>query len=168
MGKVVKIELRKPLVSDAKRFYEILNHPEFHYFPVRPVSIKVEKEFLRGMKERAKKGFEHHFAIIANGKNIGAAGFSVIERFPNRCAVGYFIDRKYWGKGIATKVVGMLEDHIVEKTDVVRIEIAMAKDNIGSRRVAIKSGYKKEGLMRKYLKIGDKCHDSYMYAKIVK
>lgn len=26
----MRIELRKPLLSDAKRYFEILNHPEFY------------------------------------------------------------------------------------------------------------------------------------------
>ena len=141
----MKIELRKPLVSDAKRFYEMLNHPEFHYFAVKPESIKAEKEFLRALKERMKKGGEQHFVIIVRGKHVGCAGFTVVGRYPNRCVLGYFIDRAYWNKGIATKVVGMLEKRIAENKDVMRIEIVMAKGNVGSRRVAIKSGYKKEG-----------------------
>ncbi len=115
-----------------------------------------------------KKGTEHSFAVIANGKHIGGAGIKMNQEFPYRCEVGYFIDREYWNKGIATKVVKLLEEYIAENMEVVRIEIAMAKDNIGSCQVAIKAGYKKEGLMRKYLKIGDRYHDSCLYAKIVK
>ena len=164
----MKIGLRKPLISDAKRFYEILNHPDFIYFPVKPVSIKAEKEFIRGMKDRNKKGPGINFVVTANGKHIGGAGIKVNSAFPYRCEIGYFIDYKYWNKGITTKVVRMLEQYIAEKLDVVRIEIHTAKGNIGCQRVAIKSGYKKEGLMRKALKVGDKFHDCYLYAKIVK
>lgn len=32
----------------------------------------------------------------------------------------------------------------------------------------VKSGYKKEGLLKKYLKVGDKFHDCHIYAKVVK
>jgi len=164
----VKIELRKPLISDAKRYFEILSHPDFYFFPAKPTNIEAEKNFIRGIKARIKNGTEHSFAVIVNGKHIGGAGINMIKMFPYRCEIGYFVDHKYWGRGIATKVVGLLEKFIVENMDVVRIEIAMAKENIGSRRVAIKSGYKKEGLMKKHLKIGEKFHDSYLYAKIVK
>ena len=57
----MKIELRKPLLSDAKRYYEMLNHPEFYYFPAKPASIKEEREFLRGLKNRMKNGSEYSF-----------------------------------------------------------------------------------------------------------
>ena len=164
----MKVELRKPLISDAKRFYEILNHPEFHYWPIKPASIEAEKKFLRGVKERMEKGTEYTFAVIANGKHVGGTGFGVNPMYPYKCEVGYFIDHEYWNKGIATKAVELLEEYIVENMDIVRIKIVMAKDNVGCQKVAIKSGYIKEGLMKKYLKVGDKYHDCYLYAKIVK
>lgn len=146
----------------------MLNHPEFRYIPAKPKSIEEEKAFLRGAKERMKNRTEYTFAVTANGKHIGGAGFRINLAFPHKCEIGYFVDRKYWGKGIATKIVGLLEKYIAENLNIVRIEIPMAKENISSRKVAIKAGYKKEGLMRKYVKIGDRYHDSYLYAKIVK
>lgn len=164
----MKIELRKPLLSDAKRYFEILNHPEFYFFPAKPASIKDEREFLRGLKKRIAKGTEYSFAVVVNGEHVGGAGINMREAFPYRCEIGYFIARKYWGKGIATKVVGLIEEFIAENLDVVRVTINMAKENVSSRKVAIKSGYKNEGLMKKYLKIGDKYHDCHLYAKILK
>lgn len=164
----MKIKLRKPLISDAKRFFEILNHPEFYYFPAKPATIKEEVEFLRERKEQVRKGLQHTFSIMTNGKVIGGANISPDSKGPYRCEIGYFIDRKYWGKGIATKVVAMLEEYIAENLDITRVEIVMVTKNIGSRRVAIKSGYKKEGLMRKCQKVGDKFFDCHLYAKILK
>ena len=163
----MKIQLRKPLLSDAKRYFEILNHPEFYYFPAKPASIKAERDFLRGIKKRIAEGSEYSFAVMLNGKHVGGAGINMREGLPYKCEIGYFIAREHWGKGIATEAVRLLEEFVAENLDVVRIAIHMAKENTGSQKVAIKSGYKKEGLMKKYLKIGDKLHDCYLYAKIV-
>ncbi len=164
----MKVKLRKMLISDAKRFLEILSHPEFEYFPAKPATIKQEKEFLREIKKLRKEGEKYTFAIIADAKNVGGAGITINKQFPYRCAIGYFIDRKFWNKGIATKAVKLLEDFVAKNLDMVRIEIVTAKKNIASQSVAIKSGYKKEGLLKKYLKVGDKFHDCYIYAKVMK
>lgn len=164
----MKVKFRKMLISDAKRFFEILSHPEFEYFPAKPATIKQEKEFLRELKKSRKEGAKYAFAIIADAKNVGGAGITINKQFPYRCAIGYFIDRKFWNKGIATKAVKLLEDFIAKNLDMVRIEIVTAKKNVASQIVAIKSGYKKEGLLKKYLKVGDKFHDCYIYAKVVK
>ena len=164
----MKIQLRKPVLSDAKRYLEILSHSEFYYFPAKPKTVKDEKDFLRKSRKLEKDGAQYNFAVMANGRHVGGAGIKINQQYPYVCEIGYFVDRKYWNKGISTKAVGLLEKFITKKQDIVRIEIFMAKENIGSRKVAIKSGYKKEGLMKKRLKIGDKFHDCWLYAKIMK
>jgi ribosomal-protein-alanine N-acetyltransferase len=164
----MKIELREPLISDAKRYFEILSHPEFYYFPAKPATLKEEKEFLRKSKSSRKNGAQYNFAIIANGKHVGGAGIKINQQYPYLCEIGYFVDRKYWNKGISTKTVELLEKFIVEKLNIVRIEIITAKENVACQRVAVKSGYKKEGLLKKRLKIGNKFHDCYLFAKILK
>lgn len=165
----MKIKLRKPLIADAKRYLEILSHPEFTYFPPKPKSLKEEQDHLRKMKAAQNKGNQYDFAILVNNKHIGGAGIKINQQFPHICEIGYFLDYCYWNKGIATQTVRLLETFIDQSLpDIVRIEIVPARKNIGSCKVAIKSGYKKEGLMRKYLKIGNVYHDSYRFAKILK
>ena len=164
----MKVQLRKVLISDARRFMEILSHPEFTYFPAKPATLKEEKDFLRKANTLRKEGHLYNFAVLANGKHVGGAGIRINEQFPHIGVIGYFIDRNYWNKGIATKAVELLEEFIAENLDIVRLEITAAKKNLASRQIAIKSGYKKEGVMKKYLKIGDTYHDCLLYAKILK
>jgi len=148
---------------------EILSHPEFTYFPAKPATLEEEKGFLRKSKKLRKDGVLYDFAIIANRKHVGAAGIRIIEQHPYICNVGYFVDRAYWNKGLATQAVQLLETYINKQMpDIVRIEIITAKGNIPSQKVAVKCGYKKEGTMKKYLKVGDVYHDCYLFAKIVK
>ena len=164
----MNIELRKPRISDAKRYLEILSHPEFTYFSAKPATLKEEQGFLRMTKTLRKEGSQYDFAIMVNGNNVGAAGIKIKQQFPYICEIGYFIDRKYWNKGIATKAVQLLEEFIAANLEIVRIEITSAKKNVGSCKVAVKSGYKKEGLMKKFLKVGEVYYDCHLYAKILK
>ena len=164
----MKVKLREMRLSDAERFFEILSHPDFEYFPAKPATVNQEKKFLREAKKLRKEGVNYPFSVIAYGKHIGAAGITINRQSPYRCAIGYFIDRKFWNRGIAAKAVKLLEEFIAKNLDIVRIEIVTAKKNTASQSVAIKSGYKKEGLLKKYLKVGDKFHDCYIYSKILK
>lgn len=163
----MKIELRKPLLSDAKRFYEILDHPEFCYSPAKPNSVEDEKEFLRGAIRRMKGKEEYYFSILADGEHVGGASIEFAGTLDHVCEIGYFVAREHWDKGIASETVKLLEKFIADNLDVVRIEITTAKENVASRKVAVKSGYKKEGLMKKYLKVCEKYYDCYLYAKIL-
>lgn len=49
------ISIRYQQVGDAKRFFEILNNPNFLYFPAKPKTIEAEKEFLRKNAATAKR-----------------------------------------------------------------------------------------------------------------
>ena len=42
-----KVELRTQRVSDAKRFFEILNNPNFEFLSVCPESIEKEKDKIK-------------------------------------------------------------------------------------------------------------------------
>ncbi len=50
-----KVELRDQRVSDAKRYFEILNNPNFKYFKICPKDIEAERNFLRQNSEKRKK-----------------------------------------------------------------------------------------------------------------
>ena len=58
-----KIELRNQRVSDAKRFFEILNNPNFKYFHVCPKDLEAEKEFLRQNPKKRKNNLEYIFQV---------------------------------------------------------------------------------------------------------
>ena len=79
----------------------------------------------------------------------------------------YWIDRKYWGKGIATCALKELEEFIFSNLSLRRIEIRAAKENIASQKIALKCGYKKEGLLRQMLYVENRWHDCFLYSKIV-
>jgi RimJ/RimL family protein N-acetyltransferase len=164
----MKVKLRKLLVSDAGRCWEIIRHLDLSYLPVEVPTLKEVKEAIRASQKLRKEGMRFEFAITANGKHIGCINVVVDEQKPHIGRVGAYVDRKYWGRGICTRAIGLLEEFIVENMDVIRIEMIMAREQVASQKVVIKSGYKKEGLMKKFMKIGDSLHDCYLYAKIVK
>lgn len=162
-----KIQIRNQRISDAKRFYEILNNPNFIFFRVEPKSIEEEIKFLRQNAEKRRKNISHNYSILYANKLIGGCGISINQHRKYIGEIGYFIDEKYWGKGIATRAVKLLEKIGFNKLGLKRIEILMDIKNVASRRVAIKCGYKKEGIMKKAVKNRGKLRDVYLYAKVV-
>ena len=164
----MKIELREPRIADAKRYLEILSHPDFTYFPAKPATLKEEQDFLRMIQSLRRQGRQYDFAVLADGQHVGGAGVRIKERFTHIGVIGYFIDRDYWNKGIATTVVELLEGFIATRLNLTRLEIDAATKNIPSCKVAVKCGYRKEGVMRKYLKVGSVYHDCCLYAKLLK
>lgn len=161
-----KISIRYQQVGDAKRFVEILNSPNFLYFPAKPKTIKAEKEFLRKNAALRKSGEQLNYSILLNGKVVGATGIHIEPRRNYSGEIGYFIDESYWGRGIAGEAVRQLEEIAFNELGIVRIEINMLKKNKASERVAIKCGYRKEGIGRKKLMLNGEYLDCYVYSKV--
>ncbi|GAI10613.1 unnamed protein product, partial [marine sediment metagenome] len=80
--------------------------------------------------------------------------------------IGYFVDQVCWGKGIATQAVKKLERIGFDELNLERIEIFTDIRHKASEKVAIKCGYKKEGVMRKAIKTGKSYYDAFLYAKV--
>jgi len=55
--------------------------------------------------------------------------------------VGYWIGREHWGRGYATRALGLLVDEIPDRP----IHASIADSNIGSRRVLEKCGFVRVG-----------------------
>lgn len=161
-----KIELRYQRVSDAKRFFEILNNPNFKYFPAKPKDLSSEVEHLRKNADKIKNNQEYNYTILYERKLIGGCGIKIDSHREYIGEIGYFIDEKYWGKGITPKAVKLLEQIGFNKLKLKRIAIIMDINNHASEKVAINCGYKKEGLMRKCGQRGNKFYDEYLYAKV--
>lgn len=165
---MTKIIIRPQKVSDAKRFFEILNNDNFRYFQTRPKSIRDEIKFLKSNPEKRRKNIQHNYAILFGKEIVGGCGIRVDQHRSYIGEVGYFIDEKYWGKGIATTAVKQLEKIGFGKLKLHRITILMDPRNKASEKVAKKSGYKKEGLMKEAIKNTKQgvFRDSYLYAKV--
>lgn len=161
------ITLRYQRVGDAKKFWEILNNPDFIYFPCRPTTIKEEKDYLRRNREKQNNNIEHNFTIIFQDEVVGAIGVSIDQKRPHVGEIGYFVDRKHWGKGIATRSVTMVEEFIVKKLSLHRVEILVMIKNIMSIRVAEKCGYRKEGILIGKLEMGKEYVDAYSFGKLL-
>ena len=160
-----KIAIRYQQIGDARRFVEILNHPRFVYFPAKPKSIREEKDFLRRNAEWRRKKEQFNFTILLGDTVAGAVGVH-IDTHRSYCAeIGYFVDEAHWGEGIAAEAVRLAEQFAFNELSVIRIEINMVRANKASERVAVKCGYRREGIARKKLLLNGEYLDCYVYAK---
>lgn len=162
------LRIRYQQIGDAKRFYEILTHPNFVLFPVNPNSIEEEKRFLRTTKGLRKNNVAYDYTILLKNKIVGAIGVKIDQHRTYIGEIGYFVDRQFWGRGIAPKAVQLVEDICFNELGLERIELITLKKNGSSIRVAEKCGYKKEGIQRHKLKYDGKLEDAYLFAKVKK
>ncbi len=160
-----RVEIRPQWVCDAGRFVEILNHPDFIYFPVKPKSIAEERGFLRQNRQKRKAGTEYNFSILCGGKVVGAVGLKVDQHRKHIGEIGYFVDHDHWGQGIAPAAVTQIEEFAFQQLDIRRLEIVTLRPKKASQRVAEKCGYRREGTQRGKLLHNGQYRDASLYAK---
>jgi ribosomal-protein-alanine N-acetyltransferase len=77
----------------------------------------------------------------------------IIRGSMQTCMVGYFVDERKAGQGLATRAVGAAVAVAFGELELHRIEAGTAVANIASQRVLERSGFTLVGRMRKHLQI---------------
>ena len=107
-------------------------------FSANPKSVEDEIKFLEGNEEKRKHNIDHNFAILYEGKVVGGCGAKIDQHRPYIAEIGYFLDEAYWKKGIATQAVKLIEEFLIEKLNIKRIEILMLVDHKASEKSCYK------------------------------
>ncbi len=123
---------------------------------------------LRQLRKQARQGTTMPFAITYQGRFVGQATAGNIWRASlNSCFLGYWVDGRYAGRGIAPRAVALLTDHCFGAGRLHRVEANIRPENAASRRVVEKLGFREEGVRERYLHIDGAYRDHVCYALTV-
>jgi len=162
------ISLRYQQLKDARQFLKILRNPNFLYLAVKAKTLQDEEKWLRACPAKRRKNLEWNYAILLDGLVIGAIGIKINQFRKHIGEIGYFVAEEYWGRGITTQAVKLVEQKAFKKLGLSRLEIVMRAENYASERVAIKNNYRKEGKLRKLAKDRQGIwRDFWLYAKVL-
>ncbi|MFI9823643.1 GNAT family N-acetyltransferase [Streptomyces sp. NPDC052013] len=138
------IALREVHDSDLPVFYRQLNDPE----ALRMAAFTPENPADRD-------AFDAHWAKILSSPAVvtrtvlgdgDVVGHAAVYGEPGEREVTYWIDRAYWGKGIATAALRALLAEVSERP----LHARLAADNAGSRRVLEKCGFEVSASVTSY------------------
>ncbi|HTV67395.1 MAG TPA: GNAT family protein [Rhizobiaceae bacterium] len=124
---------------------------------------------LKRYREDFRLGTAVPFFIFDNetGKLVGGVTLGNIRHGVSQSGhIGYWIGVKHAGKGFMVEAVQLLTAFAFETLRLHRIEAACIPDNARSIRVLEKAGFRREGLLRSYLRINGVWQDHYLYAMI--
>jgi ribosomal-protein-alanine N-acetyltransferase len=101
-------------------------------------------------------GFAAHemiqWAVVLRETNrvIGLFGFNSWDRGHNRAAIGYNLDREYWGQGLSKEALAAMLRFGFENMWLNRIESETVADNTESVRLLERSGFHLDGVRREF------------------
>lgn len=122
-------------------------------------------QMVRRVRLEARAGYTLPFVVTYDGRMAGQLTVGGISWGSLRSAyIGYWVDRDLAGRGIIPTAVAMAVDHCFAVVGLHRIEINIRPENMASRRVAEKLGFREEGLRARFLHIDGDWRDHVSYA----
>ncbi|QDA60023.1 GNAT family N-acetyltransferase [Hymenobacter jejuensis] len=109
-----------------------------------------------------------HLAFEVDGEAAGSISIMFKSDVHYRSAeIGYWLGRRYWGRGIGTAAVQVLSDYVFRHFDICRLYATVFAHNAASARVLEKAGYELEGCLRKSMTKDGETFDGLLYALVV-
>ncbi len=154
-----RLMLRPMCVSDADDMYEYACWPEVtRYLLWSPHSSKAYTlDYLQYIESRYAVGDFYDWAIVLRSENkmIGTCGFTKFGFENNMGEIGYVINPKYQGMGIAPEAAREVMRFGFEVLNLHRIEARFMQGNTHSEKVMQKLGMTFEGFLKDSVYVKD-------------
>jgi ribosomal protein S18 acetylase RimI-like enzyme len=146
--------LRAPVDSDVTAIFEACQDPliprfttvpanytmahALDYVQRTPASIELQREL----------PFVIEFGVGDEKEFAGVISLHTISIDNHRAEIGYWMDKKMRGQGIATTAAKMITGYGFDTLGFKRIEAAVDLDNTASQKLLLSAGYEREGVLR--------------------
>ncbi|MGN1231284.1 MAG: GNAT family N-acetyltransferase [Anaerotignum sp.] len=164
----MKCKLRKWRLSDAADLAAVLNNEKI-YSNLRdglpfPYTEQDAHDYIITMLS-SDENSTFAYAITIDDRAVGSIGAFRQGNIHFRTAeLGYYLAEEYWGNGVMTDAVRQLCEKLFAETDILRIFAEPFTNNIGSRHVLEKAGFRLEGILKENAVKNGRILDMAMYA----
>jgi RimJ/RimL family protein N-acetyltransferase len=131
-----------------------------------PPPVGFAQAWLSAYEAGRADGTREAFVVVADGADVGLALAPSIEREAATAELGYLVAPDARGRGYATTALRLLSDWAFEELGLIRLELRIGTENLGSQTVARRAGYMLEGTLRcTHLKQGIR-EDTQIWSRI--
>lgn len=156
-----RLILRPFTLHDAPAIQRLLNDPR-----VSDGLLSVSYPFaLPDAEKWLTDRITNRFAITLRGLDelCGGIGIHTNAKHP-RGEMGYWLGRAFWGRGYATEAARELVRYGFENLNLQRIAAMHFPRNTASKKVLLKIGMKREGMLRQYARKDGRFEDLIVYS----
>ncbi|MGW2519547.1 GNAT family N-acetyltransferase [Streptomyces sp. NPDC001617] len=129
------VVLREVHDSDLPVFFRQMNDPEALHMAAFTAKDPADRDAFEAHWKRIRASQDVIRTVLAEGDVVGSAA---VYGEPGEREVTYWIDRAYWGRGVATAALRVLLAEVPERPLYARA----AADNAASQRVLEKCGFR--------------------------
>jgi ribosomal-protein-serine acetyltransferase len=143
--------------SDQQSYFHLIesNRPRLEDFFAGTVSkTKTLEDTVKFIDENIEKMNDRKYFpfIVIDTTNNRIAGFIDVKNIDwniPKAELGCFVDRNYENKGLSSKALEMVIDHLFEEYKFAKLFLRTHENNASARKLAEKCGFEMEGRIRK-------------------
>jgi ribosomal-protein-alanine N-acetyltransferase len=168
--KLERIRLRRPALSDAEAIFEYGSDPEVARYADWPARTNVDQvvQSLSGRAAQWESGEEFSWVITLREDDRAIGGVTCHVQ-PDSAEIGFLLNRRYWGQGLATEAARAVMEWLLSIPSIHEIWATCDTENLASRRVLEKLGLIRQAVLRNWIvrpNISDQPRDAYRYAYV--
>jgi ribosomal-protein-alanine N-acetyltransferase len=169
------IHLRTPQGQDYGAWAELRAQSREFLTPWEPTWSSTEltkvsfRRRLRHYARDLREDLGYAFFLFRDSDEalLGGLTLSNVRRgVTQACTLGYWVGAPYAGQGYMTAAVSAVVPFVFDTLRLHRLEAACLPHNEASRRLLERTGFRREGLARRYLKINGIWQDHLLYALV--
>lgn len=168
-----RISLRPPTLRDYRKWRDTRRSSRDFLQPWEPRWAQEEFAFAHYRRrvqyyrreQRAGTALTYFIWLDATGELAGGMTIGKIRHgVAESCELGYWMGAAHAGKGYMSEALDLTIAFVFETLGLHRIEAACIPDNMRSIQLLQKAGFRREGVMREYLRINGEWRDHYLFA----
>ena len=162
-----EIRLRAWSAADVPALVEACQDPEIPRWTVvpAPYTERHARDFIGAGAQDREAGRELALAVVDDdGRLLGSIGLAELDWEDRHGEIGYWIAREARGRSVATRATRLLSEYALGELGLERLELLAHPENVSSQRVALKAGYTREGLLRRYRRRRGRREDLVMFS----
>lgn len=159
-----------------QEFFDLVERNRRHIVNTFPVTLSACSNFERTVAfliqgaENQEKGEYFYFYLrdTQSKRLIGYICVKNINRYIDKCELGYFVDKDYQGQGITSQLVKATVAFCFDTLHLNKVYICTSPVNFASQKVALKNGFVQEGILKQEFKNGNGILEDIVYFGLLK
>lgn len=147
-------------LDEVTRFYDVESF----------TNIRQAEELIQRWNERFERSQAIRWGITLKSLNrvIGTCGFHGWMKNHYKAEIGYELAPEYWRQGFMTEAIEKIIEYGFNNLELNRIEAFVEPENVGSRTVLEKVGFREEGILKEHYYWRNRFVDNVIYAFLKK
>lgn len=165
------LRLELPELRHAEEAVRVVQLNMEHLKPWMPwavedYSIEHARQWIKRTLDEFAQDGRFNAMILLDDQLIGTIGFHDLDTANRHAAIGYWIDKGHEGKGIVTRCCRVLIDYLFDTMKLNRVQINCNVENVRSRAIPEKLGFKLEGMLRQMELVNGRFGDWAVYGML--